>query len=300
MELNLPYINPVNFAGTLVNNYGFSINEAWNSHQLKLPDNIGDGILQLFIRKDIHFFRGKWKFLEDTTFLSRDPVGQKGLIDFRLNKEGHIHSSFIEGIKKFEWEITETDGIRFFIPEAYLNTDKHKLTDQFEKYCNNQHIINLQKQIFSIPNGQVSNTILLESKMLEFIYFWMDSLKTNDLERHFEGIADSRLIALDEARALIEADTSNALLIKNISRKVGLNEFDLKRDFRKVYGLPLHQYKIKFRMEQAQELIRNTDLPIQEICNRLGYTNRFHFSQLYERFFGTSPSIARTILIKKS
>lgn len=299
MELNLPYINPVNFAGTLVKNYGFGISEAWNSHHLKLPDSLGDGTLQLFIRKDIHFFRGKWKFLEDTTFLSRDPVGQKGLIDFRLNKDGQIHSSFIEGIKKFEWEITEADGIRFFIPEAYLTIDKHKLSDQFEKYCINQHIVNLQKQIFNIPSGQISNTILLESKMLEFIYFWMDSLKNNDIERHFEGIADSRLTALDEARALIEADTSNTLLIKSISRKVGLNEFDLKRDFRKVYGLPLHQYRMKFRMEMAQDLIRNTDLPISEICTKLGYTNRFHFSQLYERFFGTSPSAARTFLNRK-
>lgn len=299
MELNLPYINPVNFAKTLVNNYGFSINEAWNSHHLALPGNIGEGILQLFIRKDIHFFRGKWKFLEDTTFLSNDPVGQKGLIDFRLNKHGNIHSSFIEGIKRFEWEITETDGIRFFIPEAYLNIDKHKLTDQFEKYCNNKHIVNLQKQIFNIPIGQASNTILLESKMLEFIYFWMDSIKNNNLDRHFEGIRDSRMAALDEARFLIETDTSNILIIKQLSRKVGLNECDLKRDFRKVYGLPMLQYKIKFRMEQARELIQDTDLPIQEICNRLGYTNRSHFSKLYERFFGVSPAIARTACIKR-
>ncbi|MBT2563128.1 helix-turn-helix transcriptional regulator [Pedobacter sp. ISL-68] len=289
MELKLPYINPVNFANTLVNDYDFNIQQGWNSQHLEFPEHIGAGSLQLFMRDDIHFFRGKWKFNEDSTFLSHDPVGQKGLIDFRLSKDGQIHSASIEGDKKFEWEITEVDGFRFFIPGQYLKLEKNQLSDRFEKYCFNRNIVNLQKQLFEIQAGQVSNALLLESKMLEFIYFWMDFLQTNNVEKHFESISDRHFSCLENAKQLLDESPSLSPSIKYISRKVGLNECDLKREFKKAFGLPIKQYVIKQRMEYAQKMLKETDLPVGEISTMLGYANRGHFANLYQRYFGFSP-----------
>ena len=289
MELKLPYINPQEFANELVNGYGFTKQEIWNADRLIVPENIGAGSLQLFIRNDIHFFRGKWKFNEQTIFHSDDPVAKMGMIDFRISANGMIQSAAIEGRKKFEFDTTEIDGMRIFMTESFLNIDKTKLLKRFENYCFDKNIGNLLKEVFLIDTADVKESILLESKILEFIYYWREFLNKKNIEQHFEGVSDHHLCCIKNAKALLDQDITNSISIKILSRKSGLNECDLKRGFRIVMGIPIRQYIIRCRMEQAREMVIKSNRSIQEICDDLGYSNRGHFSQLYQKFFGLNP-----------
>lgn len=289
MEISLPFINPVNYANTLVNNYKFVMRKVWNAHHLYLPETLGEGALRLFIRNDFHFIRGKWKCNEPTRFTSKDQVGLKGTIDFRVNNGGQFHSCSLRGEKNFDWDVTEIDGFRFFIPEKYFDQSKQQLAQRFDKYCLHPNIIEVQKQLFKINLGEVENVLLLESKILEFIYLWVDYLKKNDISSYFDTISNQRLSCIENAREIIESNFINPPSIKSLSRIVGLNECDLKRDFRKLYGLPMRQFAIKKRMEEARRLVQQSDLPIQEISDKLGYKNRSHFADLYYRYFEKSP-----------
>lgn len=289
MELKLPYINPNSFAKALVDNYGFSRQVIWNAQQLVMPENAGTGSLQIFIRNDIHFFRGIWKFRENTIFHSGDPVGKKGMIDFRISATGEIQSAAIDGQNKFEYDTTDINGLRIFIPEQYLQTDKNKLLSKFDHYCLDYNINNLLRQLFAIDYSEMGNSILLESRILEFIFFWLEQLKNEDICKYFNDISDYQLGCLKTAKLLLDENISNTIPLKELGRKSGINECDLKRGFRKVFGLPVRQYIIKTRLEQARELITGTDLPIQEICDKMGYINRGHFAQLYQKYFAVTP-----------
>ena len=289
MDLKLPYINPVNFAKSLINDYGFKRKNVWNAEHLDMPKNTGNGSLLIFIREDIHFFRGKWAFNEHTIFHSSDQVGKKGIVDFRISASGQIQSAAIEGCRKFEFDTTNVDGMRIFIPEKYLPADKNKLFKKFDHYCLNPDINNLQQKLFSIDYTETGNTILLESKILEFIFFWMEYLKKEDIGKYFKDLTDYQLGCLKNAKIILDENIANPLHIKELSRKSGINECDLKKGFRHLYGLPVRQYIIKSRLEQARVLVTKTDAPIQEICSNLGYTNRGHFAQLYQKYFGITP-----------
>ena len=289
MELKLPYINPVNFAKSLVNDYGFARQEVWNADHLEMPEKIGKGSLLIFIRDDIHFFRGKWAFNEPTIFHSSDQVGKKGIVDFRISASGQIHSAAIEGCNKFEFDTTNVDGMRMFIPEKYLPADKNKLFKKFDHYCLNPDINNLQQKLFAIDYTETGNSILLESKILEFIFFWMEYLKKEDIGKYFKSLSDHQLGCINTAKAILDENIATPLHIKELSRKSGINECDLKKGFRQLYGLPVRQYIIKTRLEQARTMIIKTDAPVQEICAQMGYTNRGHFAQLYQKYFGLTP-----------
>ena len=289
MELVLPYINPISFAKSLVNDYGFKKKEIWNAEHLDMPATTGNGSLLIFIREDIHFFRGKWAFNERTIFHSSDPVGKKGIVDFRISASGQIHSAAIEGCRKFEFDTTNVDGMRIFIPEKYLPNDKNKLFKKFDHYCLNPDINALQQKLFSIDYTETGNSILLESKILEFIFFWMEYLKKEDIGKYFKDLTDHQLSCLQTAKTILDENIANPLHIKELSRKSGINECDLKKGFRQLYGLPVRQYIIKSRLEQARILVTKTDAPILEICSDMGYTNRGHFAQLYQKYFGVTP-----------
>ncbi|HVY73660.1 MAG TPA: AraC family transcriptional regulator [Puia sp.] len=290
MDLLLPYINPDHFADGLKKNYGFKERQAWNSRLLLLPDESGAGTLQLFTRSDIHFFRGKWRFSESTTFYSEDPVGKKGLIDFRTNGSDCIQSCAIEGQKKFEFDTTNVDGIRIFIPETFFSVDRKKMHERFDKYFLDNNILKLLREVLAIDPQKTANSILLESKILEFIFYWREFLCNRDIEQYFEGLNSYQASCVAIAKQIVDNNFSADISIRELSRKSGINEYDLKRGFRTVVGLPVRQYIIKRRMEKARETIRSTDLPLHEICRSLGYENQSHFVSLYIRFFGVHPS----------
>ncbi|MBE8712905.1 helix-turn-helix transcriptional regulator [Sphingobacterium hungaricum] len=296
MELLLPYINPNHFANCLASKYLFKKSFGINNQYLSVPEEYGNGVIQLFIRNDIHFFRGKWNFEKPTAFVSNDPVGYNGIIDFRVNKEGQFSSASLCGAKRFEWDISEIDGFRFFLPNLYLDVPLKQLHDRFEKYCTSENMLVLSKQIFDINPKEIYNSMLIESKMLEFIYYWIKFLHFGNIEDQLNVISyQKNRTKIDDAASIISDNLNTSITIKQISRMIGLNEQDLKVNFKKLFGLSIHQYQIKLRMEKAQLLISQTDLPLTEICNLLGYSNRGHFAQLYCRFYGHLPIEDRKI-----
>ena len=47
------------------------------------------------------------------------------------------------------------------------------------------------------------------------------------------------------------------------------------------------------RMQQALYLLKNTDYPVQEICEQVGYTNNTYFYKLFQQTYGVTPKKMR-------
>ena len=43
-------------------------------------------------------------------------------------------------------------------------------------------------------------------------------------------------------------------------------------------------------MEEAKTLLRETNLPVTEICERVGYSDRKHFTHTFHRATGLNPA----------
>ena len=50
---------------------------------------------------------------------------------------------------------------------------------------------------------------------------------------------------------------------------------------------------VRRRMENAQQLLLNTNLQVQEIARRCGYTDQHYFSYCFKKYSGTSPGALR-------
>ena len=183
----------------------------------------------------------------------------------------------------------------FFFSESFLNVERAKLLPRFEQYCFNKNINKFRNEIFAIDPNEKKDSILLECRMLEFIHYWKEFLTKGDIEIYFEGITDRQRNCLNDAKMLIDKNISSPIPIKKISKTLAINECDLKKNFRKAFGLPIRQYIIKERMERAKQKLTKTDKPILEICHELGYSRRSHFSALYKRYFGINPHEERKI-----
>ena len=60
--------------------------------------------------------------------------------------------------------------------------------------------------------------------------------------------------------------------------------------FKKETGEGFAKYLTRVRMEEAKTLLRETNLPVAEICERVGYSDRKHFTHTFHRATGLNPA----------
>ena len=103
-------------------------------------------------------------------------------------------------------------------------------------------------------------------------------------------MARSNLLSrLEAARVYIEDQEDDDLDLAALSRHAGVSRFHLTRTYRDVYGDPPKRYWSRHRLLRALETARCSAQPIDEVANRLGYSDRFSFSRAFRRHVGQTP-----------
>ena len=94
-------------------------------------------------------------------------------------------------------------------------------------------------------------------------------------------------------RDAIDHDYAEELDLERLAALAHVSPDHLVRTFRSVFGETPHRYLQRRRVERAMFLLRTTDLPITDVCLRVGYTSLGAFSELFAGIVGRSPSAYR-------
>ena len=81
----------------------------------------------------------------------------------------------------------------------------------------------------------------------------------------------------------------NNLSLKQISETFGMHESYISNVFKNALGENLSVYIERLRIEKARDMVKNTDLKIQEIANLVGYTSDASFRRAFKKITGVSP-----------
>jgi len=103
---------------------------------------------------------------------------------------------------------------------------------------------------------------------------------------------------LAPARANRVCEYIDSHLQENIALEVlagiaQLSVHHFARAFRQTLGIPPHNYIVQRRVERAQQMLRNTELPLSEIAIAAGFTDQSHLARHFRTITGVSPSLAR-------
>ena len=74
-----------------------------------------------------------------------------------------------------------------------------------------------------------------------------------------------------------------------IAGMVGFNSSYFSALFKKECGIGLQDYVTATRMDKAKELIQKSNLPLAEICYRIGYKDIKHFTKTFKKNTGLTP-----------
>jgi AraC-like DNA-binding protein len=92
------------------------------------------------------------------------------------------------------------------------------------------------------------------------------------------------------ARDTMDRAFAHPLDVPALARVAHVSPAHFSRQFRATFGETPHRYLQRRRVERAMELLRETDLPVTEICLDVGFHSLGTFSRIFREVVGESPT----------
>lgn len=147
------------------------------------------------------------------------------------------------------------------------------------------------ERMFDGMNTTQSSELMLLSRVYECLHRYVEKRDS------ITDITDSCPFLRDEtnverlriAKAIVLAKFENPPPLRELARQVGMNEYQLKAGFKRVYGAPIYKYVHEHRMERARQLLEHPSTTVNEIAYAIGYSNSSHFIAAFKKRFGMTP-----------
>lgn len=150
----------------------------------------------------------------------------------------------------------------------------------------------MQSAIHKIKNCQftgITKDVMLESQAMELLSHYLnESFKDDKNKYHSQDIEK-----LYYAKELLLSNLETPMLLSDLSKQCGLNTFKLKKGFKDVFGLPVYQYLLNARMQEAHKAILDKGFTVQEAAWLVGYSSLGSFSNAFAKKYGIRPSLLR-------
>ncbi len=133
-----------------------------------------------------------------------------------------------------------------------------------------------------------SDELLIRMKGL--IYLILAEYLSFDAEHKYERKRKLSADYVREATKFIHENYDKKLTLNMIAERVGVTSGYLQRLFRENCKTSVIEYLLRHRVENACKMLVETDIPIQEISNTIGFSDVKNFYYRFKRIFGVTPS----------
>lgn len=93
-----------------------------------------------------------------------------------------------------------------------------------------------------------------------------------------------------QARDFLDEHAHTSIDMEELARNLHVGYSWFRRRFKEQTGQSPNRYHLNRRMEEAQRLLRDTDLTVKQIASRLGYESQNYFSGIFKKQTGQSPN----------
>lgn len=151
-----------------------------------------------------------------------------------------------------------------------------------------QSVIN---EIIHCPYTDNLKDLFLLSKSIELLVLQAELYEEDKGPVHVKSRQDKdKLIA---AKEIITDRIDSPPSLNELAKLVALNEYQLKRGFKELFGTTVFGHIHQLRMDLAKRLLLGTSKTAKEIAYETGYSSPQHFSKAFKREFGVPPQSIR-------
>ncbi len=146
------------------------------------------------------------------------------------------------------------------------------------------------QQILNCPFEGAMKSLYLEAKALE--------LMTLKFSQFLEPVATAKsqfylstgdIDCIYHAKEILIQNLDNPPSVLDLSRQVGLNDRKLKQGFHQVFKTTPFAYLRYYRLEQARQLLMDSEIPVDQVAKVVGYSDRSRFAVAFRKQYGINP-----------
>jgi AraC family transcriptional regulator, transcriptional activator of the genes for pyochelin and ferripyochelin receptors len=146
------------------------------------------------------------------------------------------------------------------------------------------------QQILNCPFQGAMKSLYLEAKALE--------LMTLQFSQFVEPVATVKsqfylstddIDCIHHAKEILIQNLGNPPSVLDLSRQVGLNDRKLKQGFHQVFKTTPFAYLRYYRLEQARQLLMDSEIPVEQVAKVVGYSDRSRFAVAFRKQYGINP-----------
>jgi len=171
--------------------------------------------------------------------------------------------------------------------ELVLTLNKEK-----EICCNTQLILN---EILKTKYIGTLKNMFIESKALDLLLCFMkcNAVQLNSCETctFLKNPYDREKIL--KAKDILISNIQTPPTIPQLASQVGINQCYLKKGFKELFDTTIFSFVQEQRILKAKQLLTNTQEPISNIAELLGFSNPSNFTNAFKKFTGALPSDLR-------
>ena len=129
---------------------------------------------------------------------------------------------------------------------------------------------------------------------------------THEIKRSYESMLlgyqqqdthhDEMIIKIQE---WLQGHYQESVLIEELAKKYGTSVRSLNRRFKAAARMTPLQYLQQIRIDQAKQLLKQSNLTIAEIAFAVGYQDASHFGSLFRKYNGITPMQYRSLVRSK-
>ena len=113
--------------------------------------------------------------------------------------------------------------------------------------------------------------------------------------RRDEELENATVRPVREAKKYVCDHFSENVTLEEISDSLGFSSSYFSVLFKKETGEGFAKYLTQVRMDEAKRLLRETDIPVAQIAENVGYQDQKHFTQIFRKAAGINPGEYRKL-----
>lgn len=165
-------------------------------------------------------------------------------------------------------ELVRSSGKLFAL--RICGEDARRETEQFEKQC-------------------------MQCSRAQDLFTCLKDFQQHLLERTLQRRENESQRPIRVAKQYVQSHYSQNITLEDVCMATGFSVSYFSALFKKETGEGFAKYLTRVRMERAKELLQETNLPVAEICSRVGYGDLKHFNQTFKKVTSLSPGQYRKL-----
>ncbi|GEK36303.1 AraC family transcriptional regulator [Enterococcus thailandicus] len=127
-------------------------------------------------------------------------------------------------------------------------------------------------------------------EMLVLILRSLEKVQDNTVTLALSKNAKRKQYLVNHAIYYLENHHTQEITLEQLADTLYVSPTYLSKVFKESTGMSPINYLIQVRLKHAKELLANEQLTIREISQAVGYQDAYHFSKLFKKYYGVSPS----------